>query len=240
MNRYLLLTLPLMVSPATFASVATLTGGSLTVYATAGSSGGTIDIDNPAPLAPGMGFSSLTASASGTVPDPFYEGGFYDAESSATASANITFGLAGEMMFQLNATNSAFPAHVGAGSYLGASANSSVAVTFILDGETPATLEWHLDSLSSGDSQFSAQIKKDGVPLDIWEANYGIPVGYAFEPGLYEIYLMSSDGVVSFPFDPSPTSVSMTLTLALPVPAAVWLFGSAIAGLGVIGRRNAI
>jgi hypothetical protein len=59
------------------------------------------------------------------------------------------------------------------------------------------------------------------------------------------LYLMAASDTLGITIFTGGASVLPTLSFdvvpaAVPVPAAVWLFGSALAGLGVIGRRKAV
>ena len=53
----------------------------------------------------------------------------------------------------------------------------------------------------------------------------GVPVGLWFNT-----YTLNINGVGNLSFIPAPAAV--------PLPAAVWLFGSALAGLGMLGRKK--
>ena len=49
-----------------------------------------------------------------------------------------------------------------------------------------------------------------------------------------ELYMLGS----TQPGTAGKTGQVFKITAAAPIPAAVWLFGSALAGMGVIGRRK--
>ncbi|NJD06770.1 MAG: hypothetical protein FIA97_09780 [Methylococcaceae bacterium] len=232
MNRYLLFVLLSLSTPSTFASLATLTGGSLTAYATAGGDGGTVGTDNPAPVIPGMGLTRLSASASGislavcdVCPAPV--------SSSALANANIVELPNGDMTFQLDSASSAQLVWIGMGIWTGASSTSSVEVKFTVFHDAIANLHWTWDTFFG---QVSATVTKDGEPFDISSAN-GNTATYLFKPGEYEIALFSSQGS-SYDNAPAIASTSMTLTLATPLAGSIWLFGPALAGLVAVGRRK--
>jgi len=59
---------------------------------------------------------------------------------------------------------------------------------------------------------------------------------YALANQTYSIYLGGA-GVGNWSQNLADYKLNIT-TSAVPVPAAVWLFGSALAGMGIIGRRK--
>ncbi|NJD06769.1 MAG: hypothetical protein FIA97_09775 [Methylococcaceae bacterium] len=227
MNRYLLFVLLALSTPATFASLATLTGGNLTAYATAGGyDGGRVDTDKPSPITPGMGLTRLSAFASST------ESGVNPVNGSALARANIIDNPNGGMTFQLNSNSLAKLAHLGPGWHAGAYASSSVTVAFTLLNETAATLYWSSDTFLG---RSSVTVIKDGEPFDISSGVWNW-ARYLFGPGQYEISLFTEQGQTDMAV-PTTASASMTLILGAPVMGSIWLFGPALAGVVAMGRR---
>ena len=78
------------------------------------------------------------------------------------------------------------------------------------------------------------------VPAQMWNA-YSLPTGIGFTGGSggQTLWLDGSailDSKIELNGDPSGSTLTASLT-SVPVPAAVWLFGFALAGLGWMRRR---
>ena len=122
---------------------------------------------------------------------------------------------------------------------------SPIAVTTHLQSETPVDGSIHFRRDPWFDVTASAGLYKYLVAdyrLDPSEAEGGINAGDSFSAptGFVNPILDHADYQVTFSSDTLHFALSgdsITVT-AVPVPAALWLFGSALAGLGALRRRH--